>query len=152
MTVEFDESGAPDGSKRPRWETEIEEILAASDRESTPVEKARGKVTSVRYQAPETVRHRTSALRGGVPRGFWILLFFGLTVGAFGVRYFSPLLGRAMALAAVLILIGVVINALMKPSSTPGGEKLWRGRPVETFGPPEKSWKDRLFERNDERR
>src|SRR5688572_19163717 len=53
----------PNDSRQPtraKWEIELEEILAASDREPSSVDKARGKVVAARYQAPEQVRLTTS--------------------------------------------------------------------------------------------
>ncbi|CAN5781820.1 hypothetical protein BH23CHL4_BH23CHL4_11630 [soil metagenome] len=146
----------PSDSKKPvraKWEQELEEILAASDRAATPVDKARGKVISARYQAPGQVMHTTTRIRSGMSTGIWLLVFLGLTVGAFAVRHFSPLLGRTMAVAAVVLLVIVVTKGLMASSRGDGGPKMWRGREVDPGpkNPSEQSWRSRLFDQDRDR-
>jgi len=138
---------------RAKWEQELEEILAASDREATPVDKARGKVVAARYQAPDQVRQTTTRIRSGMTTGAWLLVFLGLTVGAFAVRPFSPLLGRTMAVAAVVLLVVVVIRGLMSSSRGDGGPKMWRGREIDpgSPNPREQSWRSRLFDQDKDR-
>jgi hypothetical protein len=145
----------PDDTPRPTrqlWETELEEILAASDRDSTTVEKARSKVTSARVQAPAKVSSVTGRLRLGWSSGAWMLIFLGLVVGTFAVRHFSPLLGRIFALAAIVLLIVIVARALFRPSSSGvPPSQLWRGRDMSLHSPQERESRfSRWFGRKDE--
>jgi hypothetical protein len=146
----------PNDSPKPvraKWEQELEDILAAADREATSVDKARGKVIAARYQAPEQIRQTTYRIRSGMSTGIWILIFLGLTVGAFALRSFSPFLGRMLAVAAVVLLVLIVVRGLMSSSRGDGEPKKWRGREIDP-GPGnsgEQSWRSRLFD-NDKRR
>ncbi len=133
---------------RAKWETELEEILAASDREPTPVEKARGKVVAARYQAPVQVRHTTNLMTSRMTRGAWLVVFLALVIGAYAIRHFSPFLGRTLAIAAVALLVVIVIRGMMKPSSVGGPSQMWRGRKIGPENPSEQSWRSRLFDRD----
>jgi hypothetical protein len=145
----------PNDSPKPvraKWEQELEDILAAADRESTSVDKARGKVIAARYQAPAQFRRTTSRLKTNLSTGVWLAIFLGLTIGAFAVRSFSPFWGRMMAVAAVVLLVVIVVRGLFS-SRGDGGPKVWRGREIDPGpeNPSEQSWRSRLFDSDRDR-
>jgi hypothetical protein len=146
----------PNDSPKPvraKWEQELEDILAASNRESTSVDKARGKVIAARYQAPAQFRQTTSRLRSGMSTGVWIVIFLSLTIGAFALQGISPLLGRTLAVAAVVLLVVIVVKGLFSGSRGDGGPKMWRGREIDSGpgNPSEQSWRSRLFDQDKDR-
>ena len=122
----------PDDSPRPArqlWETELEEILAASDRDPTTVEKARSKVVSARYQTPDKAGSLFDRLRAKWSSGMWMLVFLGLVILTFAVRHYSPLLGRVFAIAAIVLLLVIIGKALFRPSAAAEPpSQMWRGR------------------------
>lgn len=141
----------PDDPPKPvrqKWETELEEILAASDRESTAAEKARGSVATARYRAPGEVRRLTDKMKGKWASGAWLLIFLALVVGAFALRHFSPFLGRTLAIAAVALLVIIVVRGVMRPTDNGESPRMWRGRDMGPQNPSEQSWRSRLFDRD----
>lgn len=153
MSAANTDPNEPPKPVRAKWEHELEEILAASDRDPTPVDKARGKVVAARYHAPDQVRKSTSRLRSGMSTGVWIIIFLGLTIGSFAIGKFSPLLGRTLALTAVVLLVVVVIKGLTSSSRGGDGPKMWRGREIDPGpgNPSEQSWRSRLFDQDRDR-
>jgi hypothetical protein len=140
----------PEDSPRPhrqKWEAELEEILAASDREPTAVDKARGKVASARYRAPAEARGIAGRLRVRGSTGLWIAIFLALVAGAFVVSHYAPAIGRVFAIAAVAMLVIVVVRGMLRPTGDGGMSKTWRGREIDP-NPSEQSWRDRLFDRD----
>ncbi|MGE3799257.1 MAG: hypothetical protein AB7G88_15625 [Thermomicrobiales bacterium] len=148
-TIDFE----PDNHKksaRQLWETELEEILAASDREATPIEKARSKVVTARYQTPAKAESVASRLRGKWSSGMWMLVFLGLVALTFALRHYSPLLGRFFALAAIVLLIVILGRALFRTGSPKvPPSQMWRGRDM-SIGDQQKSWKSPVFGRRDQ--
>lgn len=149
-TLDYEPDDTPRPT-RPLWEAELEEILAASDRESTPVEKARSRVTSARYRAPVKATSVASRFRTRWTSGMWLLLFLGLVVLTFAVRHFSPFLGRMLALAALVMLIVIIGKALFRPSSSSTSEsQMWRGRDMSLPARGDESRLSRWFGRRDQ--
>jgi hypothetical protein len=134
---------------RQRWEEQLEEILAAADREPSSFDKARGRVVAARYQTPGRARGTFDALRGRVSTGTLFVVFLGLVIGAYALGHVWALLGRAVAIAAVVLLILMIGRALFRPSRDPGDAKMWRGRPLDLDGPSDRSWRSRLTDRDD---
>ncbi len=149
-TLDFDPDDSPRPT-RPLWETELEEILSASDREPSSVEKARSKVTSARYQAPARANSAATSLRSRWSSGMWLLIFLGLVVLTFAVRHFSPLLGRMLALAALIMLVVIIGKALFRPSaSSTSPSQMWRGRDMSLPQDEGESRLSRWFGRRDQ--
>ena len=145
-TLDLDPDDNP-SPQRQRWQDELEEILAASDRESTPVEKMRGKVTSARYQTPGKTRRAIDSIRESWSAGMWIILFVGLLLLVFVVQHFSPLFGRILALVAVAWLIAIVLRGFRRGSGS-GPSQMWRGRDM-SLDSRKPSWSERFFGRKD---
>ncbi|MCC6944360.1 MAG: hypothetical protein IT335_07270 [Thermomicrobiales bacterium] len=145
-TVDFD----PDDNANPqrqRWQEELAEILAAADRESTPVEKVRGKVMAARYQTPEKSRSLVDRVRESWSPGMWIILFVGFILLTVAVQHFSPLLGRVFALIAVVMLIAILLRGFRRGSSR-GSSQMWRGKDM-SLDPGKQSWFERTFGKRD---
>ncbi len=141
----------PDDTPKParqKWEEELEEILAASDRDPTAVDKARSKVAAARYQTPQKARSLRNRLSVRWSSGMWLVIFVGLVVLTFAVRHVSPLLGRMLAIAAVVLLIVIIGRSLMRPAAVQEDpSKMWRGRNM-AGDIEQRSWFSRLFDRD----
>lgn len=135
--TESNPGGGPEPA-RAKWEQELEQILAAADREPTSIDKARGKVLSARYQAPAQVRHTRQQLGTRLTTTVWVGIFLALVLGAWLLGHFSPLLGRVSAIAAVGLLVALVLRGLFRPARKDSGDD----------NPSAQSWKNRLFDRD----
>jgi hypothetical protein len=116
------------GSTVPKWVSEVEEILAHTDRDSTAIERARATATATRYRAPLRARVLLYKVRNRIGNGLWIGLFVLLVVLSWIVARQSPLVGRLLALATIVLIILVIARSLTRSRGRAGPSRKWRGR------------------------
>ena len=124
----------------PRWQTEVEEILEHSDRDTTSFEKARAAAIATRYKAPNRAKQATERASSRLGDGIWLAAAFALGVIAWIAGTHWPLAGRVLAIASLLLFVGFFVNAIGRSRRRNEHPKLWRGKDLSPGdGPP--SWR-----------
>jgi hypothetical protein len=127
----------PPKDQVPRWQSEVEEILDRSDRESTSFEKARAAAIATRYKAPDKAKLATERASSRLGDGIWLVAAIALGVAAWLVGLNWPLAGRILALASLLLFLAFLVNAVMRSRRGKSSPKLWRGQDMNAGdGPP----------------
>src|SRR5215207_9447811 len=124
----------------PRWQSEVEEILDHSDRESTSFEKARAAAIATRYKAPDRAKQASARASSRLNDGVWLVAAVVLGVVAWVAGLHWPLAGRVLAVASILLFVGFIVNAIRRSRTRNEQPKLWRGQDMTSGdGPP--SWR-----------
>lgn len=124
----------------PRWQSEVEEILELSDRDSTSFEKARAAAISTRYKAPDRAKQATERASSRLGDGVWLVAAVSLGVIAWIAGLHWPLAGRVLALGSILLFVGFFVNAIARSRKKNHPPKLWRGQPMDPGDSPP-SWR-----------
>lgn len=118
----------PPKDQVPRWQSEVEEILDRSDRETTSFEKARAAAIATRYKAPDKAKQATERASTRLGDGIWLVAAVALGVAAWLVGLHWPFAGRILALASLLLFVAFLVNAVVRSRKSKSNPKLWRGR------------------------
>lgn len=112
----------------PRWQTEVEEILERTDRESTSFEKARAAAIATRYKAPDRAKQATERASTRLSDGIWLVgaVVLGVVAWLAGIHW--PIAGRVLAIASLLLFAGFLVNAIVRSRKRNESPKLWRGQ------------------------
>lgn len=124
----------------PRWQTEVEEILERSDRESTSYERARAAAIATRYKAPDRAKQATERASSRLGDGIWLVAAIVLGVVAWVAGLHWPLAGRVLAIASILLFVGFFVNAILRSRRGKDEPKLWRGKDLSSGDSPP-SWR-----------
>lgn len=124
----------------PRWQSEVEEILEQSDRETTSFEKARAAAIATRYKAPDRAKQATGKASSRLGDGVWLLAAVALGVTAWLVGLHWPLAGRVLAIASIVLFVGFFVNAIVRSRRGMDSPKRWRGRDITSDDQPP-SWR-----------
>jgi hypothetical protein len=124
----------------PRWQSEVEEILERSDRETTSFEKARAAAIATRYKAPDKAKLATERASSRLGDGIWLVAAVALGVAAWLVGLHWPFAGRILALASLLLFVAFLVNAVVRSRRGKSHPKLWRGQDLSGSDDPP-SWR-----------
>jgi hypothetical protein len=124
----------------PRWQTEVEEILEQTDRESTSFEKARAAAIATRYKAPDRAKQATGKASSRLGDGIWLLAAVAIGIVAWLAGLHWPLAGRVLAIASILLFVGFFVNAIVRSRQGMDSPKRWRGQDINPGDQPP-SWR-----------
>jgi hypothetical protein len=124
----------------PRWQSEVEEILDRSDRESTSFEKARAAAIATRYKAPDRAKAATERASSRLGDGIWLALAIVLGIAAWLTGLHWPLAGRVLAIVSLILFIAFLVNAVVRSRTSRSTPKLWRGHDLNS-GRPHTTWR-----------
>lgn len=126
----------PPDNQMPRWQAEIEEILVKTDRESTSFEKARAAAIATRYKAPDRAKLATERATTRLGTGIWLIAAVVTGILAWIAGLHTPLAGRVLALASLLLFVAFLISAVISSRKQGTTPKLWRGQRIDNDSPP----------------
>jgi hypothetical protein len=135
-----DPTPTPPKDQIPRWQTEVEEILERSDRDSTSFEKARAAAIATRYKAPDRAKIATERASSRLGDGLWLVFAVAMGIAAWVAGLHWPIAGRVLAIASLLLFVAFLINAIMRSRRGNSTPKLWRGQDLGGDQPPP-SWR-----------